>query len=663
MVVPISDNPLEYTLITPILYSASSTPLSYVIEGESRTIRNPDGTKSVLKKGDTWEPLPAEPGDPDTVTVVSSVIVSGTKTYTTEISCSNRTLQPYRWKSSCFDSAIAGYLYNTYWLRYGGGDPANSQTGTGPPVGGATDINERWWERFTVTGTDPNTMAFHHNPTMGGAGDRPTIGTDIAVSAKMYTGRPYHYKVKSRTSSSDPALIEGGNSPIDFGGDPGNYEYSDHGNGAGNDAEDQLAWWWRMRMWRRFLPNYKEMARITRVDNASYFPVDWDNDGVSYYAPSGNLGRVVLYFVENWDLVPSSSPTDGFDQCYAINVSAQEFREVSNIFPTGGILSNAAGGYIGTRNISRHRSLAEFSETSGVNGHPASGLHVVAGTVNDSFYDTPYLGLAFVNSNTGFCFAIASKIERCTDLDEELRPDLANACSLQARNRIYLNSTPLLEYSNEGPLAYVIHKSRTRRGKGWISHRTFVYTGENTNVIPDFYSLWQSGEFDTSVTLADTPAGIVDSFKDERWGFTTLNEALRVKSRSKLLRDKITLGSISDIRITTDFVVENRTLPESVKNLIKGNIVTNCSIEIVKVNDSSNLPANVTVSSFSDTSASITIPQDNLIQFKWDTNKLLTHPQVLAGNFDSIKGTYYVRAKYTLFDEQITTSPMYLTLT
>jgi hypothetical protein len=363
MVVPVSDNPLEYTLISPVLAAPSSTPLYYVVDGENRVMRGSNGTAFILRQNSAWEPLSAVTGTPHTTEVVSSIITEGTKTYTTEITCSNRTLQPYRWRSKCVDGTSV--IYDNYWLRYGGGDPAYAKTGVGPPVGGATDINERWWERYLVGGNNPATMAFHHNPTMGGAGDRPTLGSDQAVSAKMYTGRPYHYFVRSRVVATAPALIEGGNAPLDFGGDPGNYEYSDHGNGSGVTAEDQLTWWWRMRMWRRFLPNYNSMPRVTRVDNASYFPVDWDNDGVSYGGATAN--RVVLQFVENWDLVPSGFGSSGFDKCYLLNVSSQISKELSNVFPVGNVIDNPDG-FVSTQNVARHRALGSILRLLGLLG-------------------------------------------------------------------------------------------------------------------------------------------------------------------------------------------------------------------------------------------------------------------------------------------------------
>jgi len=494
MVVPTSANPNEYTLITPTL--SSNTPTLYTVDGATRNITPGNGDTHTLTLNSTWAPLSTTAGQPHTLTQVVSEVVEGARTYRSEIDCSNRTLQPQRWRSICTDSGT-GTVYDKYWLRRGGGDPGTSGTGQSPSTGGATDINERWWERFGNTAIVAGTMQFHHNPTMSGSGDRPVVTTDPGVLAKMYTGRPYSYFVRSRQSSEVPAVIEGGCAPLDFGGDPGIYEYSDHGYGTGDTAEDQPAWWWRMRMWRRFLPNYKDMPRITRVDSGSWFPVDWNNSGVS--------NPVLCWWVENWDMVPRM-----FNTTYMIDVAAGTAAQLVTVQPLSGV---TGAGFTSVHSLMRHRVLWEFSATDAV---PAQGLAVAPYTP----ISTPYQALAYVDSVSGFCVAFATKLETCTNLDEDSRNDCMDACQMQAWQRIFNQSTTNSEISNEGDIAYVIHKSRIRRGAGWIFQRTFVYTGEYSKVVGDLQRLYQAGEFDMPMTVGDVPAAVAASIEPTTDGLT-----------------------------------------------------------------------------------------------------------------------------------------------
>ena len=155
---------------------------------------------------------------------------------------------------------------------------------------------------------------------------------------------------------------------------------------------------------------------------------------------------------------------------------------------------------------------------------------------------------------------------------------------------------------------------------------------------------------------------VINNFTLRKGGFTVLTEPLMLKARSRLVNNKITLGSKVDIKIGTNIAVENTVIDDSIKNLLRENVITSGSLEIVKINEAANLPAKVTVSSFADTSSATQMSADNVMIFTWDTNTLSTHPQVTAGNFDSTRGVYAIRAKYTLFNEIIVTEPMYLTV-
>lgn len=155
---------------------------------------------------------------------------------------------------------------------------------------------------------------------------------------------------------------------------------------------------------------------------------------------------------------------------------------------------------------------------------------------------------------------------------------------------------------------------------------------------------------------------VVNEFNLRKGGFTVITEPLMLKLKSKLVNSKVTLGSVVDLKIATDVHVENRTLDDSIKNLLRENVITSGALQIEKLNEGDYLPAHVTVSSYTQTSPHVVMSSDNVMIFRWDTSTLSTHPQLSAGNFGSIQGVYAIRAKYTVFGETHITDPMYLTL-
>ena len=488
MVVPNSANPNEYTLITPTL-DGGSTPTLYTVNGTTRNITPGNGDTFNLTLNSTWAPLATTSGQPHTLSTCSSTIVQDGIEYLTEIGMSNRTLQPSTWRSKATRLLDNVVLHDISWLRRGGGDPPYAANPS-PPAGGATDINERWWERFGVGGSTPSTMAFHHNPTMGGSGDRPA-GGDPGVLAKMYTGRPFHFVVRS---GADP-VAEGGCAPLDFGGDPDNYAYSDHGYGISDTGEDQPAWWWRMKMFRRIKPALNGNPRLTQVDSGTYIPFGWK--ATDYAAPS-----LLAQFAENWDLIAKT-----FDTAYAYDIANRELTALAQNWPDGPLNPDPAG-YSSALNFAKHRSVFQWGATTVSAAQPA--FAVTSGTPGVYGMLSGYGALIYVNAATGFTVALATKLEACTNLDEDSRNDTHDACQMQAWHREFINTTnsPL---ANEGEIAYIIHKSRVARKPGWILRRSWVYTGEFNKVLADLNALHDSGQMNSKPDLEDIPIGLLDS--------------------------------------------------------------------------------------------------------------------------------------------------------
>jgi hypothetical protein len=143
--------------------------------------------------------------------------------------------------------------------------------------------------------------------------------------------------------------------------------------------------------------------------------------------------------------------------------------------------------------------------------------------------------------------------------------------------------------------------------------------------------------------------------------FFTVTQPLIFATRNNLVNKHLTLSSIETLKVQTDITIQNRNIDTSIRNIFKDSAITKAMVKIEKVNeDSTTLPATVTVSGFSDTSALVDITSDNTILLKFDTTLLATHPQI--ANFGGLTGTYRLSVKYTLLNDTIISKPFYFTI-
>lgn len=205
---------------------------------------------------------------------------------------------------------------------------------------------------------------------------------------------------------------------------------------------------------------------------------------------------------------------------------------------------------------------------------------------------------------------------------------------------------------------YVVVLDGTTNSSGILNLDGMSETIENrASATGDYIDVWTIKW--VAGSLAQT---VINEFSLRKGGFTVLTQPLMLKLKSRLINSRVTLDSKVDVKVATDVHVENRDIDDSTKNLLRENVVTSGAIEIQKINEAANLPARVTVSSFSDTSGLVTMSADNVLILNWDTSQLRTHAQLAAGNFGSIQGIYAIRVKFAAFGETIISDPMYLTL-
>lgn len=206
---------------------------------------------------------------------------------------------------------------------------------------------------------------------------------------------------------------------------------------------------------------------------------------------------------------------------------------------------------------------------------------------------------------------------------------------------------------------YAVILDQTVNQEGRLNLFNTLQTIDNAvSNVGDFIDVWtvkmvEGSEFET----------IINYFTLTRGNFFSITEPIMFRTRNKLLNNSIILGSKVDVKISTELTIENPNLSEEIRNVIKNSVIKNPALEIYKINEeSSNLPARVTVSSFSQTSSLATTTAGDTIVFTWDTDALKTHPEALLGNFAGIKGIYAIQAKYSILNERILTPLMHLTV-
>jgi len=190
-----------------------------------------------------------------------------------------------------------------------------------------------------------------------------------------------------------------------------------------------------------------------------------------------------------------------------------------------------------------------------------------------------------------------------------------------------------------------------------------VYNGStianSASAVGDYIAVWttklfQSGSWQT----------IIQQFKLFNDTFYTLSEPLLLTVRNQLHPKQLRLGSKMDLKVNTDVTIGNRSIDESVRNIFRDSVIQNAQFKIFKINEGvTNLPAQVTVSSFAQTSSLIEITSDNTLVLTFDTNLLPTHAESLAGNMGSIVGTYALQAKFDILNQTYVSDLMHFQIT
>ena len=143
--------------------------------------------------------------------------------------------------------------------------------------------------------------------------------------------------------------------------------------------------------------------------------------------------------------------------------------------------------------------------------------------------------------------------------------------------------------------------------------------------------------------------------------FINVAEPLVLTTNNRLVNKHLQLGSTTDLKITTDFTVQNKNIDQATLNLFKDYSINNAKVKIQKVNeDTTNLPARTTITDDALENHFVPVNQitsDNTMLYRFDTTTLagLLNTAGVGGP----NGTYIVTAKYTVLNQTFVTPPFY----
>ena len=187
-------------------------------------------------------------------------------------------------------------------------------------------------------------------------------------------------------------------------------------------------------------------------------------------------------------------------------------------------------------------------------------------------------------------------------------------------------------------------------------HGSSIVIENSASAVGDYIDVWT-----VMLAAGSTYQSLINNFHLNDDTFFVVTEPALLTAHNKLINKHVVLGSKEDIKITTEITINNRDIDDSIKNIFKDSAILNPQILIEKLNEGTpTLPAHVTVSGYTDTSALIDITSDNTMVFNFDTTTLATHANV--ADFGGLIGQYRLTVKYNLLNELIVTPPFYFTL-
>ena len=143
--------------------------------------------------------------------------------------------------------------------------------------------------------------------------------------------------------------------------------------------------------------------------------------------------------------------------------------------------------------------------------------------------------------------------------------------------------------------------------------------------------------------------------------FQTITEPVIFTSTNRLVNKHVNLGSQTDLKVTTEMTIQNRSLDPATKAILEQSAIRNAQFKLQKINEGTvNLPSRVTILDYSDTSGLITITSDNTMLYALNTQVISTAAN--AATLGGVTGTYALTCAYTILDQNYVQGPFFFEL-
>jgi len=189
---------------------------------------------------------------------------------------------------------------------------------------------------------------------------------------------------------------------------------------------------------------------------------------------------------------------------------------------------------------------------------------------------------------------------------------------------------------------------------GYNMHSGFFEgtTVENgASSVQDYIDVWT-----VKMTATSEYQLFINEFRLDNDAWVSLTQPLLLSTSNRLVNKHVTLGSIVNLKVTTDLTVQNRDLDSSVRNIIESYGIDNAFFKIQKVNEgTTSLPSLETVFDYRNVDQ---ITSDNTMIYSFNVDNWLTTAALQGGGV----GTFALTASYTFLGETIKTKPLYFTI-
>ena len=202
---------------------------------------------------------------------------------------------------------------------------------------------------------------------------------------------------------------------------------------------------------------------------------------------------------------------------------------------------------------------------------------------------------------------------------------------------------------------YVVVLDQTLALSGFDFTTNTQVAASSLSAVDDYVDLWT-----VKLNEGSKYQVITNNFELYEDTFFAFTEPLLLTTSNKLMNKKVRLGEKVDLKVTTEATAQNQGMTDTLQDIFKNSVITSAAMEIKKVNQDHNFDGPFTVSSFAESSTTIT--KDNTIIMNWDTNQISGLSSFTNGTFGSLTGTYSVQVKYTLLNQTIISPLYYLTV-